>query len=183
MKIPKQAKKVFTGVMFDIYQWPQKMYDNSTATYEMIKRHDTIEVIPVMGEKIVLIYEQQPTLPAKYGVVGGQKDESETSLACAKRELLEETGLISDDWELIKKFYPYNKIDWIISRYIARNCKKVSVQKLDPGEKIEIKPVTFKKFMNIIVDENFRSKDVTTDILIMEHQGKLGKFKQKLFKK
>lgn len=183
MKIPKQAKKIFTGVIFDIYQWPQKMFDGSIETYEMIKRQNTIEVIPVMGDKIVLIYEQQPSLPAKYSVIGGKQDGKETPLQTAKRELLEETGLVSDDWELIKKFYPYNKMDWKISRYIARNCKKVSEQKLDAGEKIILKPVNFKDFMNIITDEDFHSQDVTTDILRIEHLGKLEEFKKKLFKK
>ncbi len=183
MKIPKQAKKVFTGEIFDVYQWPQKMFDGSYATFEMISRQHTIEVIPVMDNKVVLIYEQQPTLPAKYSVIGGRQEDGETSLKAAKRELLEETGLVSNDWELVKKFYPYNKMDWVISRYIARNCKKVSEQKLDSGEKIILKPVNFSEFMDIIVDENFHSIDVTTDVLRMEHNGKLTKFKQKLFKK
>ena len=183
MKIPKQAKKVFTGVIFDTYQWPQKMYDNSTATYEMIKRCDTVEIIPVVDDKIVLIYEEQPTLPAQYGIVGGEKDKNETSLESAKRELLEETGLASDDWELIKEFYPHNKIDWKVSRYIARNCKKIAEQKLDRGEKIELKPVNFAKFIDTMISDNFRSLDVTTDVLRMEHVGKLEEFKKKLFKK
>jgi hypothetical protein len=56
----------------------------------------------------------------------------------------------------------------VISRYIARNCKKVSEQKLDSGEKIILKPVNFSEFMDIIVDENFHSIDVTTDVLRMK---------------
>ncbi len=183
MKIPKQAKKVFTGKIFDIYQWPQKMFDGSIETYEMIRRNGTIEVIPVMDNKIVLIYEQQPTLKASYSVIGGRQEDKETPLQAAKRELLEETGLVSNDWELIKRFYPHNKMDFKISRYIARNCKKVSEQNLDAGEKIILKPVNFKNFMNIITDENFRSQDLTTDILRMKYFGKLEKFKKKLFKK
>ena len=58
-----------------------------------------------------------------------------------------------------------------------------SEQNLDAGEKIILKPVNFKNFMNIITDENFRSQDLTTDILKMKYFGKLEKFKKKLFKK
>jgi len=157
------------------------MYDGTTETFEMIGRDHTIEVIPVMDDKIVLIFEEQPLLPAKYSVVGGRQNKGEEPLESAKRELLEETGLVSDDWELVKQFYPYNKMDWIISRYIARNCRKVANQNLDPGEKIELKPVDFEEFMEIIVNDDFHSKDVTTDILRMEHLGKLEEFKIKLF--
>jgi hypothetical protein len=31
-KFPASAKKVFEGVLYDVYQWPQKLYDGSTAT-------------------------------------------------------------------------------------------------------------------------------------------------------
>ncbi|KKQ28212.1 MAG: NUDIX hydrolase [Candidatus Magasanikbacteria bacterium GW2011_GWC2_37_14] len=183
MKIPKQAKKVFDGVVFDVYQWPQELFDKSIATYEMLKRKNTVEIIPIMDDKICLIYEEQPTLPVAYSVVGGQQDFDETPLDCAKRELLEETGLASNDWELIKEFDPYNKIEWTISRFIARNCQKVAEQNLDPGEKIELRPVAFDEFMKIMVSDRFRSQDVTADILKMIHFGKFEEFKNKLFKK
>ena len=33
MKLPEQAKKVFDGEIFDVYQWDQEMYDGSTETF------------------------------------------------------------------------------------------------------------------------------------------------------
>jgi len=33
MKIPKDAKLVFKGKIFDVYQWQQKVYDGTTVTY------------------------------------------------------------------------------------------------------------------------------------------------------
>src|SRR5215467_9321922 len=32
--IPEHAERVFQGKIFDVYQWPQKLYDGSTATFE-----------------------------------------------------------------------------------------------------------------------------------------------------
>ncbi len=113
MQIPKHAKKVFTGVIFDVYHWKQKMFNNTTETFEMLKRPDTIEVIPIMGNKIILLNEEQLNIEKSYGVVGGRKDENETPLECAKRELLEETGLkiknleylgVVKDWQKTKHF-------------------------------------------------------------------------------
>ncbi len=182
MKIPKQAKRVFKGKIFDVYQWQQKMFDGTKATFEMLKRPNTIEVLPIMGGKIILIYEEQPTLPPQYGIIGGRQDKNETTLECAKRELLEETGLASDDWELWLTREPFNKIEWTMHRFIARNCKKVAEQKLDSGERIQLKPVPFDKFMKIITGNNFRSIDLTLDVLKLIRRGKLNQFKKKLFK-
>ena len=36
--IPPEAKCVFRGKIFDVYQWPQRLYDGSTATFEMLRR-------------------------------------------------------------------------------------------------------------------------------------------------
>lgn len=183
MKIPKQAKKVFGGIIFDVYQWKQKMFDGTTEIFEMLDRANTIQVIATMDDKIVLIFEEQPTLKPKYSVIGGRQDEWETPLECAKRELLEETGLTSDDWELWEEIEPYNKMDWTITRFIARNCKKKSEQKLDAGEKIELRPVNFEKFVDIVASDNFRSTDISIAILKMHYNNTLDKFRKKLFKK
>ncbi len=39
-----EAKRVFKGVRFDVYQWKQKRYDGTKATFELIKRADSIIV-------------------------------------------------------------------------------------------------------------------------------------------
>lgn len=182
MNIPKQAKRVFKGKIFDVYQWQQKMFNDSYETFEMLKRPNTIEVLPIMGDKIVLINEEQPILPLQYGIIGGRQDKNETPLECAKRELLEETGLASDDWELWLTHEPFNKIEWTMHRFIARNCKKVAKQKLDSGERIQLKFVSFDKFMKIITGDNFRSQDLTLDALKICYTNKLKEFRKKLFK-
>lgn len=181
MRIPKQAKKVFTGEIFDVYQWQQEMYDGSYETFEMLDRANTIQVIPTMDNKVILIDEEQPTIKRGLGVIGGRQDKGETALECAKRELLEESGLASDDWELWEENQPLNKMDWKISRFIARNCKKVAEQKLDVGEKIKVKSVDFDEFIKIATDQKFASKDVSLSILRMHYENKLEDFKNKLF--
>src|SRR5882757_3955251 len=102
MKIPPQAKKVFQGVIFSVYQWQQEMFDGSTETFEMLKRPNTIEVIATQGDKILISRQSQPNKENFYSLFGGRAEEGEDPLVTAKRELLEESGLESDDWELFK---------------------------------------------------------------------------------
>ncbi len=183
MKLPPAAKKVFQGFIFSVYQWEQKMYDDSTATFEMLKRPGTIQIIPTAGEDIYLSYEEQPTKPRTYTLFGGRQEPDEEPLVTAKRELLEESGLESDDWELLKTYEYEGKIEWPMYLYIARNCKKVTQQHLDPGEKIEVKKVSFQKFLELASSEGFWNQIVANDILRMRlDKDKLEKFKKKLFK-
>jgi ADP-ribose pyrophosphatase len=184
MKIPPQAKKVFKGLIFEVYQWEQEVFDGSTQTYEMLSRADTVDVIAVKGDKILLAHQSQPTQPDFYSLFGGRLEENENLLVGAKRELLEESGLQSEDWELFREYDLIHKIDWTIHTYIARNCEYVSDQKLDPGEKIKIVECTFEEFIEIILSKKYAGSGILLDILyIKDDKEKLDVFKNRLFKK
>lgn len=183
MKLPSNAKKVFQGQIFSVYQWEQELYDGSKATFEALKRLGTIQIIPTTADgKIYLSYEEQPTKPRSYTLLGGRQEPDEDPAITAKRELLEEAGLESDDWELYKTFGSEGKIEWTTYLFIARNCRKVAEPHLDAGEKIEVKEVTFDEFLKIVSDESFWGQYVANDILRLQlHSNKLAAFKEKLF--
>ena len=183
MKLPPHAKKVFQGKIFAVYQWEQEMYDGTTATFEMLKRPGTIQIIPTTADgKLYLSHEEQPTKPRSYTLLGGRQEPNEDPLLTAKRELLEEAGLQSDDWELYKTYESEGKIEWPTFLFIARHCKKVAVPKLDPGEKIDVKEVMFDEFLKIVSDEAFWGKIIANDILRMQlDKKKLEVFKRNLF--
>ncbi len=182
MNIPDNAKKVFQGIIFSVYQWEQTMYDGSVATFEKLKRPGTIQIIPTTEDQIYLSYEEQPTKPRTYTLFGGRQELGEEPLITAKRELLEESGLESSDWELLKTYTFEGKIVWPMYLFVARNCKKVSEQQLDSGEKIEVKKVSFADFLTITSSENFWNTLFTNDVLRMRlDKTKLETFKGKLF--
>ncbi len=146
MKIPDNAEKVFTGEIFDIYQWEQGLFDGSKATFERIKRPDTVLVIATSSDKIILINDTQPDREGIDRLPGGRCDKGEDSLTAAKRELLEETGYSSDTWEPFRSYEPVDKMDWNIHIYIAKGCIKSAEPTPDPGEKIELRPTNFEGF-------------------------------------
>lgn len=182
MKIPPQAKKVFKGVIFDVYQWEQEMFDGSKAIFERLRRPYTVGVIPVYEDKILIALQEQPTSPLGYSLFGGMINVGEDELSAAKREFLEEAGLVSEDWELFRNFDIDSKVDWKVYYFIARNCKKVAEQKLDAGEKIQIKPVSFDEFINLMASGETRDYQLVADILRMKLDPEmLEEFKRKLF--
>ncbi len=135
--IPAAAKKVFTGQIFDVYQWPQTMFDGASATFEMIKRPDTIEVLCLVADKLVILYQQQPGTNYYYDLPSGRHDvESESELDAAKREVLEETGRSFARWHLIECKQPDPKIDRLIYTFVAWDQISQQAPHLDNGEKI-----------------------------------------------
>jgi len=149
----------------------------------MLKRPNTLEIIAVQDNTILLSHQSQPNKENFYSLFGGRGEEGEEPLESAKRELLEEAGLESDNWELFKVYEPAHKIDWHVYTYIAKNCKKVGEQHLDPGEKIEIVECTFEKFLEIVQSKNYWGNELALDIFRMKQQGELDAFRTKLFQK
>ncbi|PIR76872.1 MAG: hypothetical protein COU30_05510, partial [Candidatus Magasanikbacteria bacterium CG10_big_fil_rev_8_21_14_0_10_38_6] len=179
--IPEQAMKKFSGIIFDTYQWEQTLFDGSIATFEMLKRPSTLQVIPVIGDKILIAYEEQPNKPASYTVLGGRQEPGEESLAGAQREFLEETGMGAKEWTLYKSSQPYTKMDWTIYTYIAKDIQQIQEHTQEAGEKIVIKEVTFSEFIDIATTPEFWAKEITLDIFFHQKKGTLKEFKQQLF--
>ncbi len=165
-KIPDNAKCVFKGVIFEVWQWEQKMYDGGVEIFERLKRPNTSMIVPIVGNKILIQTEEQPghlkrlnTFPC------GRSEQGEDSLATAKRELLEETGYTSNDWTLFQEESPVGKIEWTIYTYIAKNCIKTQEQKLDAGEKISTRLIDFEEFLNL-ADNPLLSRTKFTNTLL-----------------
>lgn len=161
--IPAQAECKFRGELFDVYQWPQEMFDGSIATFEMLRREDTVVIIAVLtaeeqkrmgrvaeGEtaedKIVITYQTQPHQDWFYDYPGGRHDNpEETELEAAKRELREEMGLSFKNWKLVRVHQPFLKIDWLVYTFVATGLLEQVPQELDTGEKIEVLEVTLEE--------------------------------------
>lgn len=156
MKIPKEAKCVFKGVIFDVYQWPETMFDGSIATFEMLKRADTVDVIAVKDNLIWYAVQEQPRKSSYESTFGGRVEENETPETGAARELQEEAGLVSNDWELLFSADPLSKLQWSQYLYVARNCGLNGPQQLDAGEKISLKSCTFDEFIEKIIQQKIR---------------------------
>lgn len=164
--MPKDAQKVFSGILYDVYQWKQLLYDGSYKTFEMLKRPDTVICLPITTDKkIILTSQKQPGREEYIGCIGGRVDINEDPLDAIKRELLEESGFISNEWELWQTVVPVVKIDWVVWIFVAKRCTLVDKVSLDGGEKIKLKEVSFDEFIEIVSDEKFEDSEISTKIL------------------
>jgi ADP-ribose pyrophosphatase len=180
LRLPEGAKKVFVGEIFDVYQWPQKMYDGRIETFEMLSRRPSVEVIATMADKIIILSQEQPTKPLFLSLPGGRVEVYQTPLEGAKAELLQETGCEAEKFELLHEFAGESKIYYQESIYIARNCRKVAEQNFDGGEKIEVTLRSFADFMQLCRRDDFH---ISFGLKKMMYEMLLDPKKQAEFKK
>lgn len=161
--IPKSASLVFEGIRTRVYQWPQRLFDGTTATFEKTMRIPASTIIAVMDGHILIQEQEHPHLKESFlSLAGGHADSwEEPLLEVAKRELLEETGLISNNWQLLADLSRYRFDIFEHHLYIAKDCKKVSEPHLEGGEKITVKFVKPEEFKVVIEDPLWRHVDIT----------------------
>ncbi len=163
--IPDNAKGVFKGKLFDVYQWEQKRFDGRKMTFEKLKRPDTVNIIPItVNGEIVISEQEQPGTDPFIGCLGGRLDEGEEPLVAAKRELLEETGMQAQKYILWDSIQLIDKIDWAIYTFVAKGCNKIQKQNIESGEKIKLRYVSFDDFIKLSIQDNFRDAEVALKI-------------------
>ena len=87
----------------------------------------------------------------------GGIEEGEDHLETAKRELLEETGYVSEDWEYLMSVPSHATIsDDMVYLYRAKNCRKVSEQNLDITESLSIKLYDVERIESLIKEGKFQ---------------------------
>ncbi len=180
-KIPDNAKRVFEGKLFDVYQWEQEMFDGSTAIFEKVTRIPSVQLIVVTeNKKLILLNEEQPFRGKYVSMPGGMVEKNETHLQAAKKELLEELGMKAKELILWKEVNFGDKVDWPCYYYIAKGCKKVAEEQHEVGEKIEPLFVDFDEFIEMILDEKFKNQQFSQILFKLKHTVGLDKFKEEV---
>ena len=159
--IPEHATRVFKGVLFDVYQWQQEMFDGSFRTFEKLARNDATMVIPITSDgKILITEDEQPGRPMVITFPGGGSEDGEDPETAGRRELLEETGYEPEVMDFVRSFDPSSKIAWTIHTYVGRGCRKVAEPRLDAGEHITVRLVSLDELIMLADDSRFQNREI-----------------------
>ncbi len=142
--VPSEAVCKFRGEIFDVYQWDQKLFDGSSATFEMLKRTDTAIAVCVVDDKVIVVNDEQPYFGSRQGFPGGRIDTNDADVeAAAAREVQEETGYSFANWRIIDVRQPYDKVEWFVYVVLGWGVSGQSEPCPDAGEKIAVELVSF----------------------------------------
>lgn len=134
-----EGEVVYDGHFLKVQRDSIRLPDGKTATREFVLHPGAVVILPVFDDGTVLL-ERQFRYPLSQVFIefpAGKLDADEDPLACAKRELQEETGYTASDWQFLCTIH--NAIaysDEHIEIYLARGLT-AGPSSLDEGEFLE----------------------------------------------
>ena len=167
-QIPAKAKKVFNGILFDIYQWDQKRYDGSISKFECAIRQDSVSVIAFQDKDTIILTEQeQPNRPEPFfDVPGGRIEKRESPENAAKREFLEETGMQIGRLKQFKTIELTGSTRFILHYFLGTDLTKdPNAKHMDPGERIKVQPTSLKAAIEMSLRQEMRQAWIMLSIL------------------
>ncbi|MDY0747495.1 NUDIX hydrolase [Paucibacter sp. R3-3] len=135
-----ESKQVYQGHFLDVRRDTVRLPDGAESAREYIVHPGAVMIVPIL-DKGQLLLERQYRYPMGRVMLefpAGKIDPGEDILACAKRELLEETGYTAREWAhagVLHNAIAYS--DERIEIFFARGLV-AGAQKLDEGEFLEL---------------------------------------------
>ena len=92
--------------------------------------------------------------------------EENDGLIVAKRELLEETGYVSEEWSYLgDTVESSSKLTNRMHIYLATNCKQVAKQNLDKTEELDVMVIPFEKAIEMVMTNEIKCNSSAHGIL------------------
>ncbi|ATU05682.1 hypothetical protein BKN14_04575 [Candidatus Gracilibacteria bacterium HOT-871] len=160
MKIPE---KIFEKIIVSnpYLKVSQKDYidEKGNKSSFLITGHNKKEsigtmILPITSDGQILYLKEYRYGPEKFVInfPVGMLDDGISEIENCKKELLEETGYISDEIELLTESIIENYFEGTLRYFVAKNCKKLKSQELEAGENIEIFSSSLEDFQKLILD-------------------------------
>lgn len=149
-----ESRIAFEGVFLKLMVDHVRAADGHEATREYLRHPGAVMMIPLLDNGEVVL-ERQFRYPFGRTFIefpAGKIEQDEELLACAQRELLEETGYVAREWIYLGGFH--NAIaysDEKIEVYLARGLSHVGAN-VDAGEVLEVFTAPWRELFGWIRD-------------------------------
>ena len=168
------SERVFDGALLKVHRDAVRLPDGSSAAREYIRHPGAVAIVPLFDDGRVLL-ERQFRYPHRrefIEVPAGKLEPGEPPLQTARRELLEETGYVAQEWTrlgVIHTAIAYT--DEAIDLFLARGLTERQ-RKLDQGEFLEVLTVEFAEAIAMIRDGRITDAKSVAGLLWVQAFGK-----------
>ncbi len=147
-----------------------RLPDGSISHREYVLHPGAVVIAAFLDAK-TLIFEHQYRYPLGRHFIelpAGKIDDGEAALETGKRELLEETGYVSDQWEHVLTMHPtIGYANEHIELFVAKDVKYVGHQR-DAGEFLEVFTMTLDEALEKVVRGEMTDTKTTYALLWLD---------------
>lgn len=150
-----EGPRVYAGRRFDVFAAELPGRDGQVVHRDAVVCPNSVIVVPVMdnGDIVMIRNERFAVGETLWELCAGTMEAEENDpLACAKREIVEETGYRASHWQRLLAFWSVPGLcnEWMTA-YLAKDLEYVG-QSLDDNERITVEVVPLDQTMTMIRD-------------------------------
>jgi ADP-ribose pyrophosphatase len=168
------SETVYQGRLLHARKDRVRLPDDSESTREYLLHPGAAVVLPFFDNGDILL-ERQHRYPLRRDFLelpAGKFDPGETELACAQRELTEETGYVAQEWRLLHTQYPcIGYSDERLVYFLARGLKHEG-DNLDHDEFLEVIRLPFDEAIAMVRDGRINDGKTVMGLLWWSQFGK-----------
>ena len=171
------SRDEYRGRLLHVKKDRVRLPDGNESSREYIVHPGAAVILPVFENGDILL-ERQHRYPLRRDFIerpAGKFDPPETELACAQRELQEETGYVALKWRELPTFYPC--IGYANERLVYFLAEELSFsgENMDEDEFLEILRVPFAEAMVMVGDGRINEAKTVMGLLWFERFGAKGR--------
>ncbi len=137
---PIATEQIFQGNYMQLHRDTVELPDGKLATREYIRHSGAVAILAVDKDNKLVMERQyrHPVAKVIYEIPAGKLNPHEDELCCGRRELVEETGYVALNWQLLGECLPcVGYSSERIVYYLATDLS-FTEQNLDDGEFLEV---------------------------------------------
>ncbi len=164
------SSKVYQGRILDVALETHAMPDGRQSNFEIIRHPGGAAILPVLPDgQLLLIQQFRPAIGAMvYEIPAGRLEANESPLACARRELIEETGYRAEQITSLGGLWStIGFCDEYIHLFLGLRLT-VSEQALEADEVIELCPMPLDEALHKV--SNGEILDGKTQLALLRYQ-------------
>jgi ADP-ribose pyrophosphatase len=161
------SDQIYTGKILNLRKDRVRLPDGREAVREVVEHPGAVAVVALDAEKNVYLVRQYryPVGRILLEIPAGKLDPGEEPLACARRELAEETGLRALEWRLLATFYTTPGFSTELMHLFLATGLETFYAEADADEFLELEKLPLKEAINQTLDGTIRDAKSIAGIL------------------